>query len=183
MRDDTSSIDDRIESPVNPRLSGSSLIQFIALDPFDAPAVDSRRRSNENFFSIKTDCHIQHTGRAPPLFPIMSSTWSGSTRLQLQSAFIRYRRNRVEILVYSQQSFSDLIASVAPWQEILIQHNRLRHTSWTRPSLLCIYIHMWVDGLSYKRVTHPSRQSELVYRDVYTTTITSVLRRREWVGK
>ena len=36
MRDDSwSSIDDRIESPVDPRLFGSSLIQFIALHPFD----------------------------------------------------------------------------------------------------------------------------------------------------
>lgn len=77
MRDDTSSIDDRIESPVNPRLSGSSLIQFTALDPVDAP-VDrlSSSHLSSSFktktSSIKTDCCC--TSGPLLLFPIMFST-------------------------------------------------------------------------------------------------------------
>lgn len=77
MRDDTSSIDDRIESPVNPRLSGSSLIQFTALDPVDAP-VDrlSSSHLSSSFktktSSIKRDCCC--TSGPLLLFPIMFST-------------------------------------------------------------------------------------------------------------
>ncbi len=81
MRDDTSSIDDRIESPVNPRLSGSSLIQFTALDPVDAP-VDRLSSSHLSspfkrklLLAIKTDCCCTQQQDGPLLlFPIMFST-------------------------------------------------------------------------------------------------------------